>query len=330
MHVQVLKNSYSSFSMSISSRKRPFEKVSGNDTTDHAFEVVYGRLQAKRHEYQAFYGRIRASVEAPYTSSYDPHLSSQEIQHTLNDILVFLSEQLDLARPYTGGVHALEYLSARELRRSTSLGHERTLNELSKQVIALCLQIFSYMFGADNYVVCYKVVSQENDDQWVATYSPARLRYSMLQHNYAGNKFYLQDPQLAFVYDLYHELCDYILSLDKILSGILINPLDHVIFRSFRTGKFEGLYEPLLQFTNDLRGRDSMGLTFDDIRVLLTEIVGPFLDQYHPHSPVLKEKARKCMRYGKFAQYGTYLIHFAQLVNSHQARFKYLFPVMPI
>jgi len=287
----------------------------------------------KRNEYQAFYDEIRAL--ASFSRRDNSFLLSKEkIKHTLTDILVFLSEQVDLKSPITEGVYSLQYLSAQPLlhhRSGPFFRGKNSLNQAASQAIALSLQIFSYMFGADHVNICEQTVISDYDYE-VIPLSPARLRYPMLQHDSEGMISALYEDHIATeIAKLNGDLNIYILDLDCILSGLFSTPSDEHIPKHLKTN-YRGLDVELYKFSEKLRARNTL-LQFDDIRVLFTEILGPFFATFvPPEGPLAKrliEKyrdfSRQCMQHGQFAEFGIYALKFCELANSHKAHFERFF-----
>jgi len=303
--------------MFIGRRKRPRPDLD-EDTNEEAFDVVYGRLLAKSNQYRAFYYKLRALSHA----SKPLESSSQEIEHTLTDILVFLSEQVDLKSPITQGVYSLQYLSAQPLLRQSggSFAEKNILlNQASTHAVSTCLQIFSYMFGADNVNICRQVVV--GDQGFIDAFSPAKLRYTMLQHDLEGNS---QDHYVAgWMAELNHELSKYILFLDMLLSGKYKAPSHTHIYTYFQA-HYQDLATSLRGFTEGLQRRGTR-LAFGDMLVLLTEIVGPFFARIEPQNMQLREFSRQCMQHGQFADFGMHLILYTRLVFKRSDKFREFF-----
>jgi len=297
---------------------------------DQALDVICGYYQMKVDEFRAFSDEV---MHIAYSHNQGP-LDYSSMERSLTSVVTFLREQLDSHDGPRGGFN-LQHFARRAWLHAVFGNYDPThaqklkLNEsrhAADQAISLCMLIMREMFGLEDVETCVTIARVDHQPLAVS-----KLRFAMLQHRVED----YEDEADMFVKHLY----DLIVNLD-IKYNLHYHKEQQIAtaISFFSESKYPGLKGQLWEFVNELRTRFSTtdvsrhALTFEDLGTLLTKIVGPYLESYEAPSLLARIAfsviASRCMRHGKFAVFGPFLLEVAQLSVNHERELRHFFDLL--
>ena len=294
---------------------------------DHKRKLVLDSLdEDMSHKYIQFKTFYKKLKEIPSTEVNIPRPLAIEIRTQLSEIVEFLNTESQ-NHIMNAGVQPLRFYSRRAWALSRDATHE--YKTMRKKIIITCMRVFRRMFGIKSFEACRYMNIRDGHDRVVY---PCKLSYAILGVEYQPHIRRSELGEFMEIRELYLSIHALFAHLSR--YGLQFRP--HDLLNDARStlerliDRYPTLHAQLETFVDSM-WEPNTALSWQQAKHLFVDVLGPYFALYQPSIPnrmlvwEYRKVSEKCIKYGRFAEFGDFLGHFSVLVATNPTEYQDLF-----